>query len=140
MASGPSYKGVPTEGCLRCQGVFDGLFQVNAEAIPRTQLVPRHTDCPFVYSNRRLASNLIKSSIVAVVLYALHLVERHCGSRHAAQKYLVTSGIGSTDLLFKLRQRDALDFHVAALLIGDTIFRVEIIEGVGSILGMCRRA
>ena len=38
--SGPFCKGVHMEGCLQCRGVFEGLFQVDAEASLRTLLFP----------------------------------------------------------------------------------------------------
>ena len=46
IGSGPFYKGVPTEACLGCRGVFEGLFQVNAEALLRTWLVPGRREPP----------------------------------------------------------------------------------------------
>ena len=39
---------------------------------------------PFVYSNRQLASIGVKPVIVAPILHVAHLINRHCGSRHAA--------------------------------------------------------
>ena len=107
---------------------------------PELSSFPVVNTCPFVYSNWQLASNVVNSIIVVLILHVVHLVDRHCWSRQAAQEYLITSEIGSTDLPLKLRQRDVLNFHVAALLMGDTILCVEIIEGVGIILGMCQRA
>ena len=46
--------------------------------------------------------------------------------------------ISSTDLPFKFRQRNVLDLHVAALLIGDTIFRFGLIERASTTLSACR--
>ena len=63
----PFYKGVRTERCPQCRSVSHGLLQVDAEAIPRTRLVPVVEGCPFVYWNGQLASNLVKSAIVALI-------------------------------------------------------------------------
>ena len=71
---------------------------------------PIFETCPFVYPNRQLASNGVKPVIVTVLLHVVHLIDRHCGSRHAAQKHLITGAISSTDLLFKLRAGDVLNF------------------------------
>ena len=85
-----------------------------------------------MYSSRQFASNAVKSTVIVVIaLHAAHLIYQHCGSRHAAQKNLSTGEISWTDLLFKLRQQDVVDFHIAAVLIGDCMFRVEVIQGVG---------
>ena len=46
IALGPFCKDAPMEGCLQCRGVFDGLFQVNAEANLRSLLVPDRRDLP----------------------------------------------------------------------------------------------
>ena len=91
-----------------------------------------------MYPNRQLASNGVKPVIVTALLHAVHLIHRHYVSRHAAQNHLITSQISWTDLPFKCRKRDVLDFHVAALLIGDTIFLVGLIERVSITLGPCR--
>ena len=43
---GPFYKALPTEGCLQCRGVFDGLLKVHAEVSLRTRFVPGRRDLP----------------------------------------------------------------------------------------------
>ena len=96
--------------------------------------------CSFVYSNRQVALNYVKSVTVALVLHIVPLIDRYCRSRHAEQTHLITSQISSTGLLLKLWQRHVLDFPVAAVLIGDTIFLAKMIECVGIIVGMCRGA
>ena len=58
--------------------------------------------CPLVYSKRQLASNGVKPVIVTVFLPLVHLIDRHCGSRHAARKHLITGDISSTDLPCKV--------------------------------------
>ena len=96
---------------------------------------------PFVYSRRQFVSNAVKSTVIVVIaLHAVHLVERHCGSRHAAQKHLVTGEISSTDLLSKLRRRDVVDLHITPFLFGDSIFGVEVIEGVCMTPAVCGRS
>ena len=92
-----------------------------------------------MYLNRQLASNGVKDVIATVFLHLVHLIHRHCGSRNAAHGHLITSEISSADLPLKLRQRDLLDLHVAAHLIGDTIFRLGLIERVSTALGECRQ-
>ena len=135
--SGPFCKGVPTVDCILYRGVFDGLSQVNAEVGLRTPLSPVVEVCPFLYSNRQLASNGVKPVIVTAFLHLVHLIERQWGSRHASQKHLITGEIRWTTLLFKLRQRDVLDLHVAAILIGDTILGFGLIERTSTTLGAC---
>ena len=92
-----------------------------------------------MYPNRQLASYGVKPVIVTVFLHPVHLIDRHCWSRHAAQKHLITGEISSTDLPLKFPQRDVLDLRVAALLIGDTIFRFGLIERASTALGSCGR-
>ena len=92
-----------------------------------------------MYSDGQLASDGVKPVIVTAFLHLVHLIDRHCGSRYAAQKHLITGEISSTDVMFKLRQRDVLDLHVAALLISDTLFRFGLIERVSTALGACLR-
>ena len=60
--------------------------------------------CPFMYSNRQLASNGVNPVIVTAFLHLVHLIDWHCGSRHVAQKHLITAEISFTDLPLKLRQ------------------------------------
>ena len=98
---------------------------------------PSAETCPFVYWNRQVGSNRVKPVTVTVFLHVVHSIDRHCRSRHAAEKHLITGEISSTDISFKLRQRDVLDFHVAALLIGDKVFRFELIECLSIALGAC---
>ena len=95
--------------------------------------------CSFVYSNRQLPSNGVNPVVVALILYVVHLIDRLCRSRHVAQKHSIAGEISSTDLRYILRQRDELDFHVAALLIGDTIFRFGLTECVSIAPGTCRQ-
>ena len=95
--------------------------------------------CPFMYPNRQLVSNGVNPVLVTALLHVAHLVDRQCWSRHAAQKHLITGEISSTDLSFKLWQRDVLHFHVAALVIDDAIFCLGLIECVSVALGTCLR-
>ena len=132
IGSGEFCKGVRTEDCLQYRGLFPATSMRGQVSVLRS--FPIVETCLFVYSKRQLASTGVKSIIVTVLLHVLNLMDRHCGSRHAAQKNWFTGEISSPDLLFKLGQRDVLDFHVAALLIGDTIFRFGLIA-----LDACRR-
>ena len=60
-------------------------------------------------SNRQFASNGVKPVIVITGLHLVHLIDRLCGSRYAAQKHLIPREISSTDLSFEFRQRNALN-------------------------------
>ena len=81
----------------------------------------------------------MKPVIVIAGLHFVHLIDQPCGSRHAATKYLIPREISSTDLSFEFRQRNVLNLHIAALLIGDTIFRFGLIVHVSIVLDVCRR-
>ena len=54
------------------------------------------------------------------------------------REHLITGVISSTDLPFKFRQRDVLDLHLTALLIGENIFCFGLIERASTILGARR--
>ena len=88
---------------------------------------------------QQFASNGVKPVIAIAGLHLIHLIDRHCWSRHAAQKHLISRAIGSTDLSFEFRQRNVLKPHIAALLIGDTILRFGLIVRVSTVLNVCRR-
>ena len=92
-----------------------------------------------MYSNQQFASNGVKPVIVIACLHLTHLIDRHCGSRHAAQKHLIPREMSSTDLSFEFRQRNVLNLHIAALNIGDTIFRFGLIVHISIVLDVCRR-
>ena len=91
-----------------------------------------------MYSNRQFASNGVQPVIVITCFHLIHLSDRHCGSEHGAQKYLIPREISSTDLSFELRQRIVLNLHTAALLIGDSIFHFGLIVHVSTVLDVCR--
>ena len=103
--SGPFCKGVPTVDCIPYRGVFDGLSQFDAEVSLQTPLSPDRRGLPSFVFEKATCGDSVKPVIVTAFLHLVHLIDRHCGSRHAAQKHLITGDISSTDLPLKFQQR-----------------------------------